>query len=178
MTTRWPTAGLAILLSAIVAIPSACSSSRAKDAGTSGAPNDADAPDTFQDTLTPDAFQDVRTFEVVLRDARVPDTVEDAEARDAMTDALSDDEICMRTCETRAAAGCRAPNPQCAPNCRRDLAMGLCYQELRRLQLCILAIGPDAYACVNGAEVLEVCLPEQQALTACLFPPQRDAARD
>ena len=149
--------GLAAHLLAIASMSSACSGSRT---------NDAAAPDALDDAKPADAPDE----------AAPADAAPDTEAPDAPID----EPLCRTLCSLRTAAGCSAEDPECVSNCRNDLATGVCYGEARRTQMCVVAIGLDAFTCSGGRAVVkaEVCQEEKNALTACLLGPRDAGARD
>jgi hypothetical protein len=157
--------GFGVLVLAVVASSSACSSS---------GPRDATAPDAVQDAAAPDVRQDVAAPDAFPGDVEAPDAVQDGEAPDADQDT----ETCVRTCALGAAIGCPS-RLTCVSQCRQDLASGVCPLETHAAYLCLIAGGTDAVICINGQTALKAgyCEPEKGALMTCLLA-TRDAGSD
>jgi hypothetical protein len=142
------------------AVVVACSSSRAREAGTP----DAGTPETGTD--------DARADDAGTSDVGIPDS--------GTTDAFIDDGICSQSCQIGIQAGCDSDNAACLAMCQQDFARGVCNPEKRVAQLCVIAVGPDAITCMNGRSFVKagICPQERQALMACLTGTGGSAARN
>jgi len=159
-----------LLLAIAAATGVACSSSRAKDAGTA----DAGAQDarTFFDAGARDlpplevAPRDLGILRVDARDVAPPE-VETSDL--GSSGDTSDDAICSEGCQ-QGNDVCGASYDMCVALCRQDFGTGACLSQKRAAQLCVIAAGKDAITCMNGLTFVKpgYCESEKSALTACL----------